>query len=76
MSSAAPSSPDQGQLVNVRSRQWVVNDVLPSTLPADPLRRLVLDALQLVTLASVEDDGLWEELQVIWGIKPGARVIE
>jgi hypothetical protein len=30
----------------------------------------------LLTLASVEDDGLGEELQVIWEIEPGARVIE
>ena len=30
----------------------------------------------LVTLASVEDDGLGEELQVVWEIEPGATVIE
>src|SRR5437660_1181634 len=31
---------------------------------------------QLVTLSSVEDDALGEELQVIWEIEPGARAIE
>jgi superfamily II DNA or RNA helicase len=30
----------------------------------------------LLTLASVEDDGLGEELQVVWEIEPGAKVIE
>jgi hypothetical protein len=30
----------------------------------------------LLTLSSVEDDGLGEEPQVIWEIEPGARVIE
>jgi hypothetical protein len=30
----------------------------------------------LLTLSSVEDDGLGEEQQVIWEIEPGARVIE
>ncbi len=30
----------------------------------------------LVTLTSVEDDALGEELQVIWELEPGARVIE
>jgi hypothetical protein len=30
----------------------------------------------LGTLASVGDDGLGEELQVIWEVEPGARVIE
>ena len=29
-----------------------------------------------MTLSSVEDDGLGEELQVVWEIEPGARVIE
>lgn len=30
----------------------------------------------LLTLSSVEDDGLGEELQVVWEIEPGAQVIE
>jgi hypothetical protein len=30
----------------------------------------------LLTLSSVEDDGLGEELQVIWEIESGAKVIE
>src|SRR5258708_7034058 len=30
----------------------------------------------LVTLTSVEDDALGEELQVIWEIEPGARLTE
>ena len=33
-------------------------------------------AQHLLTLASVEDDGLGEELQVVWEIEPGAKVIE
>ena len=37
MSSVAHSPPEQGQLVSVRSRQWVVNDVRPSTLPPPAL---------------------------------------
>lgn len=30
----------------------------------------------MLTLSSVEDDGLGEELQVIWEIEPGAKIIE
>ncbi len=30
----------------------------------------------LVTLSSIEDDGLGEELQVIWELEPGCRIIE
>ena len=32
--------------------------------------------IHLVTLSSVEDDALGEELQVIWEIEPGATTIE
>ncbi len=51
-------APEQGQLVRVRSRQWVVNEVKPSTLPP-PAMKPSFDGVQnLITLASVEDDGL------------------
>jgi len=30
----------------------------------------------LVTLASVEDDGLGEELQALWDLEPGARTLD
>jgi hypothetical protein len=76
MSSVAHSPPEQGQLVSVRSRQRVVNDVRPSTLPPPALKPAFGGPQHLLTLASVEDDGLGEELQVIWEIEPGARVIE
>src|SRR5215510_2729698 len=77
MTVASPSSPpEQGQLVTIRSRQWIVNDVRPSTLPTVALKPTFSGPQHLLTLASVEDDGLGEELQVIWEIEPGARVIE
>ena len=76
MSSVVPSPPEQGQLVSVRSRQWIVNDVRPSTLPALALKPVFGGPQHLLTLSSVEDDGLGEELQVIWEIEAGARVIE
>jgi hypothetical protein len=76
MSSVAHCPPEQGQLVSVRSRQWIVNDVRPSTLPAVALTPTFSGPQHLLTPASVEDDGLGEELQVIWEIEPGARVIE
>ncbi len=73
---ATVSVPEQGQLVRVRSRQWVVNEVKPSTLPMLAMARSFDGAEHLLTLASVEDDGLGEELQVIWEVEPGATVIE
>jgi hypothetical protein len=76
MPSAIVDPPEQGQLVQIRSRQWVVNDVKPSTLPPPALRPEFHRPQSLLTLSSVEDDGLGEELQVVWEIEPGARVIE
>src|SRR5438034_3071340 len=73
---AVASPPEQGQLVSVRSRQWIVNDVRPSTLPTIGLKPTFNGPQNLLTLSSVEDDGLGEELQVIWEIEPGAKVIE
>ena len=73
---AAISPPEQGQLVSVRSRQWIVTEVAPSTLPPERLQTGLESPQNLLTLSSVEDDGLGEELNVIWELEPGARVIE
>ena len=75
MATALATIPEQGQLVSVRSRRWLVNDVALSSLPASGLK--AIDKRQsLLTLSSIEDDGLGEELQVVWELEPGARVIE
>jgi len=71
---AAP--PEQGQLVTVRQRHYVVNEVARSTLPEQLLKTSRTEAQHLVSLSSVEDDALGEELQVIWELEPGAQVIE
>lgn len=73
---ASAAAPEQGQLVQVRSRPWVVNEVKPSTLPAPVLALPVVQPQHLLTLSSVEDDGLGEEVQVVWEIEPGAKLIE
>ena len=84
--------PDPGQLVDVRRRQWIVADVDRSTFGAIERLTGVRDdtsaylanrtglsrqgAQHLVTMASIDEDGLGEELEVIWEIEPGAHVIE
>lgn len=64
--------PEQGQLVEVRRRQWVVSGIetsaLGEVLPAARQR--------LVDLVSVDEDSLGEELQVVWQLEPGARLLE
>jgi hypothetical protein len=76
MAGAVASLPEQGQLVSVRSRRWVVGEMAKSTLPPPPLEPVPADSQHLVFLLSVEDDALGEELQVVWEIEPGAEVIE
>ena len=68
--------PEPGQLVDVRHRRYVVVEVTPSTLPLPVLHSGTLDRQHLVTLSSVEDDALGEDLQVIWEVEPGAATIE
>lgn len=68
--------PEPGQLVHVRQRQFVVTDVLPSSLPPDPLKGRPSTDQHLLSLNCVADDGFGEELQVIWEIEPGARIID
>ena len=72
----ATTAPEQGQLVQVRSRPWVVNEIKTSILPSPAMELPVSRSQHLLTLASIEDDGLGEELQVVWEIEPGAKVIE
>lgn len=63
--------PQQGQLVEVRRRRWIVANIVASE--SSQFR----GALQhFVSLSSIDEDGLGEELQVVWEIEPGAHIIE
>ncbi len=66
--------PDVGQLVRVRDRHWIVVDVLASALPASDFRR-DRSADHLITLSSVDDDGLSDELRVFWELEGDARIL-
>ncbi|MGI8412950.1 MAG: DISARM system SNF2-like helicase DrmD [Solirubrobacteraceae bacterium] len=68
--------PEQGQLVEVRQRRYVVSEIRQSALPVDPLDQQGSRPQHLLTLSSVDDDALGEDLQVVWEIEPGARPIE
>jgi len=76
MATAVALPPEQGQLVSVRSRNWIVTVVATSSLPPDRLQTGLENPQTLLTLSSVEDDGLGEELNVIWELEPGARIVE
>jgi ERCC4-related helicase len=68
--------PEPGQLVDVRHRRYVVVEVTASMLPPPVLSTGLFERQHLVTLSSVEDDALGEDLQVIWEVEPGAATIE
>ena len=64
------TAPEPGQLVEARRRQWIVSDVDgASVAPGVPVRHLV-------RLASIDEDALGEEIEVLWELEPGAHVIE
>jgi SNF2-related domain len=65
--------PETGQLVVVRKRPFVVTEIVPSVTG---IAAGGIGTSHLITLSSVEDDGLGEELQVIWEIEPGTTVHE
>jgi SNF2 family DNA or RNA helicase len=69
MMATCGARPAPGQLVEVRRRQWVVADVDAARLDTGTHQHCV-------TLSSIDEDGLGEELEVVWEIEPGAQVIE
>jgi len=67
------SCPEIGQLVVVRKRPFVVTEIVPAAPGLAPDGG---HASHLIKLSSVEDDGIGEELEVIWEIEPGTTVKE
>ena len=69
--------PEVGQLAIVRKRPFVVTEVIRSALTAGvDMGTASAPANYLVKLSSVEDDGIGEELQVIWELEPGTAIHE
>ena len=56
--------------MEVRRRQWIVADVDAAAVAPELPRQ------NLVKLASIDEDGLGEEIEVVWELEPGAHVIE
>lgn len=72
-----PSSlPEPGQIVIVRQRPFVVGDIQTSTLPLSPAVQQPIARQHLLRLSSVEDEGLGEELAIVWELEPGAIAVE
>lgn len=68
--------PEPGQVVIVRQRPFTVVDIQASQLPV-PAQLIDSQTKQhLVRLSSVEDEGLGEELNVVWELELGAICLE
>lgn len=67
------SVPEIGQLVVARKRPFVVTEI---AAPAAGITQVAVKCHHLVKLSSVEDDGLGEQLEVIWELEPGTTVHE
>lgn len=64
--------PEPGQVVIVRQRPFTVIDVKASQLPLHAHLQDSHTKQHLVRLSSVEDEGLGEEMEVVWELEPGA----
>ena len=63
------ATPVAGQLVTVRNHRYVVTAIHSESIGE-------ASGQSLVSLSSVEDDALGEELRVIWDLEPGAAILE
>ena len=70
------SIPEPGQIVIARQRPFVVNDIKASTLPLSGMAPQPVGRQHLLRLSSVEDEGLGEELSIVWELEPGVTCLE
>lgn len=63
--------PEVGQIVGVRGANWTVTDVHQQSLPRTAHDDAIKQLQHAVTLQSVEDDRLGDELRVVWELEPG-----
>lgn len=60
-------APNIGELVYVRSRRWLVEDVIPSPVPGQS---------PLLRLACADDDNQGKILEVFWEYEPDRRILD
>ncbi len=69
-----PSIPEPGQVVEVRGSTWAVADVREQGLPRSPADESRAGIHHVVTLQSLDEDRLGEELTVVWELEVGHTV--
>ena len=59
--------PEQGELVQVRSRRWLVEEIVPARVPGQS---------PLVRLACADDDNQGQSLDVFWDYELDRQIVE
>ena len=72
---ALPELPEPGRVVEVRGATWAVADVRDQGLPRSPADEGRAQTQHVVTLQSLEEDRLGQELSVIWELEVGQTVV-
>ncbi len=68
---ALPPVPEPGQVVKVRGSTWAVSDVRRQGLPRSPADEGVPGLAHVVSLQSLDEDRLGQELTVVWELEVG-----
>ncbi|MGW3692314.1 DISARM system SNF2-like helicase DrmD [Streptomyces sp. NPDC005149] len=71
---ALPAVPEPGQVVKVRGSTWAVSDVQRQGLPRSPADEGVAGLSHVVSLQSLDEDRLGQELTVVWELEVGHTV--
>ncbi|MEW1889754.1 DISARM system SNF2-like helicase DrmD [Streptomyces sp. SM10] len=69
-----PPVPEPGQVVNVRGSHWAVTEVRQQGLPRSPADESTASLAHVVTMQSLEEDRLGQELAVVWELEVGHTV--
>ncbi|MDE0268961.1 MAG: DISARM system SNF2-like helicase DrmD [Acidimicrobiaceae bacterium] len=73
-SEGAIAVPEQGNLVRVRDRYWVVESICRSSRPDDPMSPNGWTRHYLVGLVPIDDKGSPSPLSVFWETEPGTEI--
>lgn len=69
-----PPVPEPGQVVEVRGSTWAVTDTREQGLPRSPADESSAELHHVVSLQSLDEDRLGEELDVVWELEVGHNV--
>ena len=70
-----PALPDIGSVVEVRGATWAVTDVTEQRISRSPADEYVQGTQHVVSLQSIEEDRMGEELSVVWELEVGQTVL-